>query len=216
MKKWSLLVVALLVALTFTGCMSMFTALTVDPPVSTDASMLVLEAEDGTTGDYLFNTNATGWAPVVEDKNGAIVPFKMVNILADSDTFYFAENIMAGTYTLKGFRHVYTDYGLLPDGIIPNYEPYVSNPYHIRQEFMLDKPIVLQVKPAEMASFGKYSISSSWVGGAAGTTDDRWKVAPSSVKIVSNPADKNMLRAVKGITNANWAPWNARNPENPL
>ncbi len=130
----------------------MFTALTVDTPVSMDASMLVLEAEDGTTGDSLSNTNATGWAPVVEDKNGTIVPFKMVNILAESDTVYFAENIMAGTYTLKGFRLVYTDYGLLPDGIVPDYEPYVSNAYHIRREFMFDKPVILQVKPAEMAS----------------------------------------------------------------
>ena len=57
----------------------------------------------------------------------------------------------------------------------------MSNPYHIRQEFMLDKPVV-----------------------------------SSSVKIFSNPTDKNMLRGVKGITNANWVPWNARNPENPL
>ena len=213
MKKllWLGLVVFLMVSVT--GCMSIFTALSVDPPVSADASMLVLEASDGNT--YLTNVNYTGWAPVVEDANGSIVPFKMVNALADADTFYFAENVKPGTYVLKAFRHVYTDYNLLPAGVLPSYEPYVDNSYHVRQEFMLDKPVTITLGPAQMASFGKHAIASQWGGGASGTTNDRWKVVPSSVKITSSPNDRNMLKVVKGITNANWNPWNAMNPETP-
>lgn len=215
MKKVILLGVVLIATLMFTGCMSIFTVLAVEPPVGSDASMLILEAEDGGTGDYLTNVNYTGWAPLVEDANGNTIVFRMVNALADADTFYFAPNVMPGTYTLKGFRHVYTDYGLLPKGVMPNYDPYVEYPYHVRQDFMLGKPVVIELKAAQMASFGKYTITSQWVGGAAGTTDDRWKVAPSSVKITSAPNDRNMLKIVKGITNANWAPWNAMNPETP-
>jgi hypothetical protein len=194
--------------------MSLFTALSVEPPVSANALMLILEASEGET--YLTNVNYTGWAPLVEDAQGSIVPFKMVNALADADTFYFAENVMPGTYTLKGFRHVYTDYGLLPQGELPDYEPYVDNPYHVRQEFMLDKPVTIKLGSAEMASFGKYVIKSTWVGGAGETTDDRRKVIPSSVNITSYPNDRNMLKVVKSITSDKWAPWNAMNPETPL
>lgn len=212
MKKWILLGLVLIFLIATTGCMSLFTALTVEEPVSDKASMLVVEAVDG-SGEYLVNMNATGWAPVVVDAQGNVVPFQMVNILADAGTAYFAPNVMAGTYTLKGFRHVYSDYGLLPDNVIPDYEPYVENYYHIRQEFMLDKPVVLNVKESEMASFGKYEIASAWVEGAAGTSDDRWRINPASVEINAEPADRNLLKVIKGITNANWAPWNAKNPE---
>ncbi len=212
MKKLILFSSMAVVIMAFTGCMSLFTALTVEPPVSEDASMLVLEAADG-AGSYLTNVNYSGWAPLVEDKQGNVIPFRMVNALAEADTFYFSPNLMAGTYVLKGFRHVYTDYGLLPVGVLPDYDPYVEHPYHKRQEFLLDNPVVIQLKPGEMASFGKFEITSKWVGGAAGTTDDRWKVAPESVRIIANPTDRNMLKAVKGITNAAWAPWNAMNPE---
>lgn len=214
MKKLVLLgMIALVVSLT--GCMSLFTALTVEPPVSAEASMLVLEASDG-NGDYLFNTNYSGWAPLVEDKNGNLVQFRLINVLAEADTCYFAPNVMPGTYTLKGFRHVYTDYGLLPKGVLPEYEPYVENPYHVRQQFMLDTPVTIKLGAAQMASFGKHVITSQWVGGAGGTTDDRWKINPGSVKISSSPNDRTLLKALKGITNANWNPWNAMNPETPF
>ena len=214
MKKLKVIGFVVLMTLSVTGCMSIFTALSVEPPVSAEASMLVLEA--GGKETYLMNVNYTGWAPIVEDSRGTVVPFKMVNALADADTFYFAENVMPGTYTLKGFRHVYTNYDLLPEGVHPDYEPYVENPYHVRQEFMLDQAVTITLNPAEMASFGKYIITSEWVGGAAGTTADRWKVIPGSVKITSYPNDRNILKVVKSITNANWAPWNAMNPETPL
>jgi uncharacterized protein YceK len=213
MKKLSLLLTLLLVLLALSGCASLFTALTVEQPVSPDASMLVLEAVADDDDNGLINNNATGWAPWVEDAQGNIVPFQMVNILADAGTFYFAPNVMEGTYTLKGFRHVYTDYGLLPEGLIPSYEPFTENVYHIVQEFALDKPVVLELQAAQTESFGKYLVEYEWVGGAPGTTDDRWKANPASVKIEANPADRNMLKIVKGITNANWAPWNERNPE---
>jgi hypothetical protein len=208
-KKLSFLLVGIIALFLLSGCMSLFTALTIEEPNDPKSSMLILES--GIDGDYLMNNNYTGWAPLVKDPSQNIVPFSMVNALADAETLYVAPNVMPGKYTLVGFRHVYTDYGLVQEGDYPNYEPYVASHYHINQEFTLDKPVTIVVKEGEMATFGYYNIEYSHNGGGFADTDDRWAVVPSSVHITSDPTNTNMLRVLKGLNTPSWNMWNVRN-----
>ncbi|MCK9286135.1 MAG: hypothetical protein PHU24_03095 [Sphaerochaetaceae bacterium] len=216
MRKLSVVVLALVCLFTFSGCMS-FAALfpVVNPPLESKSSMLVLEAgvQDGSTTSELLNTNATGWAPWVVDSEGNTIPFRPFDTESRLDSFYFAENLPAGTYTLKGFLHVYVDYSKLQSNEIASYGPFENYPYHVKQEFLLEQPVAVTLKDAEIATLGRYFITSQWVGGAMGTTDDRWKVAPSSVKITGDPTDKKALRVAKNWATPAWSQWNTRNPE---
>ncbi len=211
MKKTLLILLSvLLISLTF-GCMSLFEALTIDPPVDQNASMIAMEI--ASNGEYLINDNATGWAPIVKDQNGNILPFKMINALANGATLYVMPNVQPGTYTFSALRHVYTDYSLLPEDLIPNYEPYIASPYHINQEFPLSKPVVLKVKAGEIASLGYYDISYEWNGGGFAEKDDRWAVVPSTYAIVEDAGSTHPLELIRGSLNStNWVPWNERNP----
>jgi len=193
------------------GCMSLFEALSVDPPVDADASMIVIEA--GQDDTYLVNNNFTGWAPIVKDASGMILPFRMINALADGATLYVIENVRPGTYTFSAMRHVYTDYGRLPEDILPSYEPYTPSDYHINQEFALPEPVVLTVQPGEIASFGYYDLTYEWNGGGFAATDDRWAVVPSSVTIKADPSSTHPLELIRNSLNStNWELWNDRNP----
>ena len=208
-KNFGLILLGVAALLLLSGCMSLFTALTIEEPNDSQSSMIVLES--GTDGDYLENNNFTGWAPIVKDPSQNIVPFKMVNALADAETLYVAPNVMPGEYTLVGFRHVYTDYSLLNKEDYPIYEPYVTSSYHVNQEFALAKPVTIVVKEGDLATFGYYDIEFSHDGGAFADTDDRWSVLPSSVTITSDPTNTNMLRVLKGLNTPSWNMWNVRN-----
>ncbi len=211
MKKTLMILFTLLLVLSTFGCMTLFQALSVDPPLDQNSSMIALEvAHDGS---YLLNNNATGWAPIVTDENGNILPFRMLDALSGAMTLYVIENVTPGTYTFSAMRHVYTDFGLLPDDIIPSYEPYVSTPYHINQEFPLPKPIVVEVKPGEIATLGYHDLSFQDNGGGFADKDDRYKILPNSFRIVSEPDSLSPLEVIRNSLNStNWAPWNERNP----
>lgn len=210
MKKAFIVLVLSAVLLTV-GCMSIFEALAVDPPVDADSSMIVVEVSED--GSYLINNNFTGWAPIVRDSEGMILPFRMINALADGATLYVIENVQPGTYTFTAMRHVYTDYGKLPEGLLPDYEPYTSSEYHIHQEFELSEPVVLEVKPGEIASLGYYEISYEWNGGGFAETDDRWAVVPSSLTIREEPSSTHPLSLIRNSLNSSaWKLWNERNP----
>ncbi len=210
-KRVLLLLIGTSFLLLSVSCMSLFSALSVDPP--TDASSSMIAVEIASNDSYLVNNNFTGWAPIVKDANGTILPFRMINALAGGATLYVLENVKPGTYTFSAMRHVYTDYSLLPDDLIPSYEPYVSSPYHINQEFELPKKVVLSVEPGEIASLGYYDISYEWNGGGFAEKDDRWAVVPSTVAIHAEPESTRPLELIRGSLNStNWVPWNERNP----
>jgi len=212
-KKLFWLGISLLIVLLLSSCMSLFTALTIEGPEHHDSSMLILES--GSNGEYLMNNNYTGWAPLVKGEDGTIIHFKMVNALADAQTMYVAPNVKEGNYTIIGFRHVYTDYGLLQDGDSPMYEPYVESPYHVNQEFFLEEPITVNLSKREIQSFGYFSIEYEHNGGGFADRDDRWAVIPSSVSISSNPSHTNILRVIKGFRTPEWEMWNERNQYEP-
>lgn len=216
MRKFNWMVIGVLLVAVLAGCTLFDTFFpAAQPPINDRASMLVLEAgtRDGTATENLVNLNATGWAPWVEDEEGNIVAFMAFDAESRLDSLYWAENLSAGTYTLKGFLHVYADYSLLPDGIIMSYEPFAARPWHKVQKFALEEPTVIQLGEAQMKSFGRYFITSKWVEGALGSSDTRWMVAPASVVIDADPDDKKALRVMKNWATQTWLAWNSRNPE---
>jgi len=167
------LVLVVLVVLVATSCMTLDAFFPgVEKPASADKSMLIVEVGKGVPGDSeaLINTNFTGWAPWVVDSRGEIVQFKPFDTESRLDSFFYAENLDAGEYTLKGFFHVYTDYGKLKDSDTPSYGPYQNYPYHVRQKFPLDNEVTVDLKKAEIATFGRYFIEYEWKEGASGSS----------------------------------------------
>ena len=213
-NRVSIILILVAMALLLSGCMSLFTALTVEAPLSSDSSMLVVEI--GNDYEYLVNNNYTGWAPIVKDPSGNIVQFQMINAIYDAKTLYVAPNVAPGVYTMSAIRHVYTDYGLVKDGDYPEYEPYVERPYHIQQNFLLEKPVKVSVPSNSMVTLGYYDIAYEWNGGGFADKDDRWKAVDSTVKIKSEPDNKRTLQVIKGSLNSDtWKVWNEKNPEAP-
>lgn len=216
MKKFGWILLAVLLVAVLASCTLFDTFFpSAQMPVDDRASMLVVEAgtRDGDATTNLVNLNATGWAPWVEDESGNIVPFMAFDAESRLDSLFWAENLRPGTYTLRGFLHIYADYSLLPDGIIMSYEPFAGRQWHKTQRFALDQPVVIKLGEAEIKSFGRYFVQSAWVEGALGTSDTRWMVNPASVKIVGDPADKKALRVMKNWATKTWLAWNTRNTE---
>lgn len=215
-KRVRILIIAtLILPLVFTSCMTMLALWpNVNEPAG-DRSMLIVEAGIGGPADSesLFNSNYTGWAPWVVKENGDLVPFKIFDAEGRLDSFFYAENLSPGTYTMKGFLHVYTDYSKLEDGVVCSYGPFEDYPYHVRQFLPLDQEVTLSLTPQTMDTFGRYFIDFSLVGGVSGTTDDRWEVVESSVLISGNAQDRKALRVAKNWRTENWMLWNEYNPE---
>ncbi len=186
-------------------------------PVSAQASMLVVEAGTGkpAISDNLSNLNYSGWAPVVLDQTGKEVVFNNFDTESRLDSFFYAQNLPAGDYTLTGFMHVYADYGLYDSGkVVVSYEPYAKRPWHVRQVFPLSQPVKLSLKPGSVDTFGRYLFEFTYKEGASGKSNDRWMVKPASFKYNAMlTGDRRALRVMKNWTTPAWAPWNKLNPE---
>ncbi len=206
---------AVVLPLLLTSCLSIMAFWpNVDPPVG-DGSMLIVEAgvHNGSETQALWNTNVSGWAPWVVDDRGNEIPFKPFDTESRVDSFYYSENLSPGTYTLKGFMHVYVDYSILPEDIIPTYGPFSNYAYDLRQYFPLDREVTISLGSRSIETFGRYFVESKYVGGASGTTDDRWKMVESSVRISGDRNDRKAMRVAKNWATLNWTLWNAYNPE---
>jgi len=215
-KKLTPVSILLVIILSLSSCMSLLSLWPdVQPPTDQSASMLVVEAGEGVIGDSdeLFNSNATGWAPWVVDEQGKIVAFKPFDAESRLDSFFYAENLKPGNYTLKGFIHVYADYGKIPDEEVIYYGPFENYSYHVKQFLPIDKEVSINLEPGKIDSFGRYYITYNWKDGVSGTTDDRWKVIESSVKIAYDANDRKALRVAKNWATTNWTLWNERNSE---
>ncbi len=212
MKKLGALLPLLLVLVLVSSCISLGSFFpNVVSPLESDSSLLVVEA--GIPGEGpLFNSNASGWAPWVVDANGKMVPFKTFDAESRLDSFFYSENLASGKYTLKGFYHIFVDYSKLSEGTVALYDPFANYSYHVKQEFPLDKPVEIVLGKGEMATFGRYFISYNWVEGIAGSSDQRWRVNPSTIKISGDKDDQKALRVAQNWRTPNWTLWNQRNP----
>jgi hypothetical protein len=197
----------------------------VDKVASPEMSMLVIQFAHDNEGkmENVSNLNFTGWAPVVEGPDGKIVKFRNFDAGADMTNIYYAENIEAGEYTLKGFNHLYTNYTKLDEyknetgEQFAKYAPYENLPYHEVQFFALSNPVVINLEPNKIMSFGSFAVKYKWVSGAAGTTDDRWKaIEDYSAITLEKPYDDYVLRYIKPWRTPAWKKWNEKNLANPL
>ncbi|MFA5467600.1 MAG: hypothetical protein WC224_00915 [Sphaerochaetaceae bacterium] len=213
MKKICALLPILVFLRFFSSCISLESLWpNVAGPIDNEASLLVVEA--GIAGEgALFNSNASGWAPWVVDAQGEVVPFKTFDGEPRLDSFFYSENLESGKYTLKGFFHVYIDYSKLPAEVIALYAPFDDYSYHVKQEFPLDEPVEVNLGKGEVATLGRYFITYSWTEGLTGTTDQRWRVNPSSVIISGDKSDKKALRVAQNWRTPHWTLWNLRNSE---
>jgi hypothetical protein len=197
----------------------------VDKPTSPEMSMLVIQFAHDNDGkmDIVSNLNFTGWAPVVEGPDGKIIPFRNFDSGAGITNIYYAENLVAGEYTLKGFNHLYTNYTKLDEykeatgEKLARYAPYENLPYHEVQFFALAEPVMVNLEPNKVMSFGSFAVKYKWVSGAAGTTDDRWKaVEDYSAITLEKPLDDHVLRYIKPWRTPAWKGWNVKNSASPL
>lgn len=67
-----------------------------------------------------------------------------------------------------------------------------------------------------MQSLGKFAVKYQWVEGAAGTSDERWKVVDETTISMEKPLDEHILRYMKPWRTHSWRPWNALNNVEPL
>ena len=223
--------IVLMIAVTlFIGVLSGFAQLfpKVKKPTSPEMSMLAIQFGTVNNDKYetVINNNFTGWAPVVKDANGKVAEFRNFNAGAgDIASIYYAENLVAGEYTLIGFYHVYTDYGKLTayrDSVknpnyLPTYEPYVDKSFHIRQFFPLKMPVKITLAPNTIMSLGSFAVKYKWTEGMAGTSDTRWKMDESVTGVVmENPNDDKVIRYMKPWATPAWKKWNVKNPATPL
>ncbi len=216
MKRQTLFFSLALVLTLFGSCLSFDSFFPMaQKPIEDSASMLVVEAGTRSEGSSaaLLNTNASGWAPWVEDEDGNLVAFRAFDSEARLDSLFWAENVSAGRYTHKGFLHIHVDYGKLPEGVIMDYEPFAYKEWHTIQRFPIEEESVIDLEEADMQTFGRYYIDSEWVEGPSGTTDLRWMVDPASVKIEGDAKDKKALRIIKNWRSSVWLAWNERNKE---
>lgn len=197
----------------------------VDKPTSDNASMLAVQFGHENDGKYesVANLNFSGWVPAVKGPNGEEVAFRNFDSGAKFTNIYYAENLAAGEYTLVGWHHIYTDYSKLDahkaatGEKLARWAPFENLPYHVKQLIPLTEPVVVNLEPNKIMSLGSYAVVYKWIGGAAGTTDDRWKVDEEFTKIVkSNPADDTVIRYMKTWATPTWKKWNAKNLATPL
>jgi len=220
MKRGITIVSAFVLLISLSSFMGLFPR--VDKPNSPDASMIVLEFAVDNKGELenFANANWSMWIPELINEKGELVQFRWATGLADINDFYYKENLIAGKYTLKGFTHVYTDYGKLKE-----YEtekgstemvaknPYDGKPYRVRQFFPLEEPVVLDLKPNIISSLGKYVVKYKYKEGVSGTSDDRWKMLEDYTKVVmADPEDQSLLEYMAPWATKKWKMWNAKNP----
>ena len=97
-----------LVLIAITGCISLsMVGPPIESPHASESSMLIVDVSGKTSA--IENTGYSGWIPWVEDSTGHLVPFAMFDKDNRLDTFYYAENLTSGIYSVKGFIHVYAD-----------------------------------------------------------------------------------------------------------
>ncbi|MEI7499607.1 MAG: hypothetical protein WCK84_04075 [Bacteroidota bacterium] len=222
MKRFSITTAALLSFVVLSGYAQLFPK--VDKPTSPGMSMLVLQFARDENGKMsrIVNMNFTGWAPAVKGPDGNIVPFRNLDGAADFTNIYYAENLIAGDYALIGFYHIYTDFSKLnayekekARPVIPSFAPYKDMPYHVKQLIPLKEAVNVALVADKVMTFGNYAVKYKWVGGSAGTTDDRWKVIEEETSItLADSKSDTVLRYIKTWATPAWKLWNAKNPVN--
>ncbi|MDD3824051.1 MAG: hypothetical protein PHN93_09925 [Sphaerochaetaceae bacterium] len=204
------LVLLLLSLCVFSSCLSLVAMWPpVEYPHNPGSSMLVVEVANK-SGQYtsaLTNNGYTGWIPWVVDSQGNTVRFRLYDSGMKLDSLYYAENLKSGIYTLKGFIHIYSDMSKTPTLGIFDFNPYGNMPYQNRQEFTLTTPLSIELKKAEIVSFGAYYIKAVWKGGFSSPANDRWMINPETFSVETIPDDRQALEVLRTWSSPDWLSW---------
>ena len=224
MKKHFIITVSFIFLGMFSGYAQLFPK--VSKAKSADMSMLALQFANDKNGGLtnVINANWSMWIPTVTDSDGNLIEFRHFGAGADVNNIYYAENLEAGEYTLTGFYHIYSDYGKLEEykkekgeSYIAEKAPYKNLPYHLKQHITLKEPVKVNLEANRMMSLGSYAVTFKYVGGVAGTTDDRWKtIEEETMIIMEEPNNDFILTYMKPWATKRWKVWNAKNPAKPL
>ncbi len=216
-----------LALLLFFGAVPGFSQLfpTVNRPSSDEMSMLVVLFGQENEGkmDIVLNLPYSGWAPAVIGPDGKEIPFRNFDSGVDISNIYYSENLVSGEYTLTGFYHFSIDYSELEKykeetgEDRARYAPFDNMAYNVRQLVALEEPVIINLVPDIVMTFGTFAVVFDYISGMAGTTDDRFQLDESKTRYSTiKPLDDHILRYIKPWRTRAWRGWNEKNSAEPL
>ncbi len=205
-----------------TGCMgSLFPRV---EPVSEpgQSSLIAIEAviherdPHGNLSDHSIQLFTSGFYPVITGPDGAEMALDMFDASARGGTYWFKGNVAPGTYTVTGFRYLWmTQHDFLHTPIKDlGYDGQSEAAWVQRQFFPLPEPVQVTVKPGQVVSLGRYSMTFATYGNAQPAAEDRRRCA-EHVYTAIEPKNINVLQDMKHWRAGNWPAWNEYNPVTP-
>ena len=199
----SFLTVVFLTAIT--GCMSLvMVGPPVKPPATSDSAMLVADVSLDTNNKIsaIENSAYSAWIPWIEDSSGQLVEFSIFDQDSRLDTFYYAENLNSGIYTVKGFIHVYADTTKLKKFAVPSYEPYAGHDFQRKQYIELPNSYQILLEPGHIASLGRFYITY------VRTDKKQWSADLKKTSIKHFASNKRIFDIIPTWFSPNWVLWN--------
>lgn len=196
-----------------TGMLFLFSCISLFPEVVTvsndTSSLIVFEMEPTTSiktsrgvhkNRFRVNTVNSGFYPVVIDPDGNEVSFRLFEGSTRGGTYYYKENMNAGTYKITGIRYLYmTHYDFIHTPIKDlKFDGQRQAAWSKTEFYPLPQPVSINVRPSKMESLGRYSFFFETVGDDKPLDDLRWKITQLKYENIE-PENKNSLQDMK-----NW------------
>lgn len=212
MKRISFLALGLI--LVFTSCIAIKRAIVNPVNKPGESSMLVVEAkilENYGMGyrNSSIQTVDEGWYPLVQGPDGKLVKFRLFDAGSKGGPYYYAENIPAGKYNIKGWRYLWmtqNDFLTTPVKDLAFTGPQAKN-FQQKIDYLLEKEHSINLKHGTIATLGTYSFKYEVVSAKNMNADDRRK--PVSFEWLKHDyTGRNIMSDMKTWKEDNWATWN--------
>lgn len=213
MKRVALLVLVLSIVL-LTGCIAIKSAAVNPVEKPGESSMLVVEAKILENYGMGFRNSSIqtvdeGWYPLVKGPGGKLIEFRLFDAGSKGGPYYYAENIPAGKYTLKGWRYLWMTQNDFLTTPIKDLSFTGPEPQSFQQkiDYLLKKPHSVNLKRGTIDTLGTYSFKYEVVSAKNMNANNRRK--PVSFEWLQHDfSGKNVMSDMKTWTEENWAGWN--------